>query len=166
MFRKLVYLAAALHLGLVFLTVVHGIDNHTYYRYLERPLACLTAFNYSAWRFAFFTPDVGKSTELEIVLEGPHGRSRRYNTSDGFAFFTANAESENRFYGFKVHAAKDSTYQDLSSLSFCTRMLNLHRDMHRITYRMKGIKYPDMKVYREEGRVDSALFYETRFSLY
>ncbi len=166
MFKKIIYLAAALHLGIIFTTVVHGIDNNTYYKHLESPLACLTAINYSAWRFAFFTPDVGKSTDLEMVLEGADGDTLRYSSAEGFDFFTANIESRNRFYGFKVHAAKDSAYQDLSSRSMCTRMLNLHQDKPRISYAMTGIRYPKMADFVQDSIIKTATFYQTEFVLY
>ncbi|MBK7870283.1 MAG: hypothetical protein IPJ74_06125 [Saprospiraceae bacterium] len=165
MFRKIIYIATALHLSIIFATIVHGLDDN-FYNHFEKPLACLTAINYSAWRFAFFTPDVGKSTEVEIILEGADGKMKRYNTSKDFKFFTSNWESENRFYGFKVHAAKDSAYQDLSSRSMCTRMLNLHQDMHRINYSMKGIQYPKMADFVQDSIIKTGVFYETKFELY
>jgi hypothetical protein len=165
MWRKIVYALAALHLSIVFLTIAHGIDERAY-RWLETPLACLTAINYSAWRFAFFTPNVGKSTAVEIILENEASGLRRYHTGEGFRFFVANRESENRFYGFKVHAAKDSTYQDMSSRSICTRMLNLHRGMSRIHYSATGIQYPTMREFARDSAVSAEVYYETSFELY
>ena len=166
MFKKIVYFLTFIHLSIVALVILHGIDNNKVYGIMEQPLACLTAINYSAWRFAFFTPDVGKSTELEIVLKGDSSQVKRYSTLEGFDFFSSNQESANRFYGYRVHSSKDSMFIDLSARSVCTYMLNEHPEMASISYAMRGILYPEMKEFRNDSLVQSAEFYRIEFALY
>ena len=59
---------AALHLTLIGVVIFHGIDNWVHGGLLERPLAFTCSMNYSVWQYGFFSPDVGKSTEVEISL--------------------------------------------------------------------------------------------------
>lgn len=165
MFRKLIYLLTALHLLIVSSVIFRVLDNKQIYRFTERPFAILTALNYSAWRFAFFTPDVGKSTEVEILLENGAGKKIHYSTLQGFDFFTHNQEAANRFYGYKVHSARDSTFIDLCARSACTYLLNEHPEMTKITYTMRGIKYPDLRDFRRGVVVEKGTFYQVQFGL-
>ena len=166
MFRKIVYFLTFAHLSLVTLVIFHGLDHDKLFGLLEKPLACITAINYSAWRFAFFTPDVGKSTEVEIKMRNVNGDSIRYSTLEGFKFLTANRESANRFYGYKVHSARDSTFSDLSARSVCTFMLNEHPEMDQISFTMRGIMYPEMKEFRQDSLAKKGEFYTIEFGLY
>lgn len=165
MFRKIIYILAALHLLLVAAVILRLLDNDKVYHSMEKPFAILTAINYSAWRFAFFTPDVGKSTEVDILLENDLGKKIHYSTLEGFDFFTHNQESANRFYGYKVHAARDSSFIDLCARSACTYLLNEHPGMTKITYTMKGIKYPDLMDFRKGAKVEKGTFYQVQFGL-
>jgi hypothetical protein len=165
MFRKIIYLLTTLHLLVVTLVIFRVLDNKKIYQAVERPFAILTALNYSAWRFAFFTPDVGKSTEVDILLENAAGKKIHYSTLQGFEFFTHNWEAANRFYGYKVHSARDSVFIDLSARSACTYLLNEHPEMNKITYTMRGIKYPDMREYRQDKKVEMGTFYQVQFGL-
>ena len=79
MFKKIVYVLSFLHLGLIAVVIFHGLDITAIYSKVERPVGFLTAVNYAPWRFAFFTPDVGKSTEVEILLKGKNGEKKRYS---------------------------------------------------------------------------------------
>jgi hypothetical protein len=165
MFRKIIYGITFLHLSLITMVIFHGLDNDRVFGILERPLAFITAVNYSAWRFAFFTPDVGKSTEVEIILRGDSNRVKRYSTLEGFEFFTSNLESANRFYGYKVHSARDSAFIDLSARSACTFLLNEHQGMDRISFTMRGIIYPKMDGFRKDSLINQAEFYRIEFEL-
>ncbi len=165
MFRKIIYILTAFHLLLVAAVILRLLDNDKVYQFAEKPFAILTAVNYSAWRFAFFTPDVGKSTEVDILLENGQGKKIHYSTLEGFDFLTHNQESANRFYGYKVHAARDSTFIDLCARSACTYLLNEHPEMTKITYTMKGIKYPDLADFRKGTKVEKGTFYQVQFGL-
>ncbi|RMG29958.1 MAG: hypothetical protein D6730_03120 [Bacteroidetes bacterium] len=165
--KKIVYSLAFAHLLLVTLVIFHGLDKITYTTFLEKPMAFLASVNYSAWRFGFFTPDVGKSTEVEIILSNDAGDSLRYSTLEGFDFFTSNWESENRFYGFKVHSAADTNFQNLSTRSACTYMLNMHPPGYkRISYSMRGIRYPKMQAFTQDSAIKKAEFYRVEYELY
>lgn len=165
MFRKIAYLLVASHFTLITLVILRILDFDKLYRVAEKPLSFVTAINYSAWRFAFFTPDVGKSTEVEIVMENGQGKKIRYSTLHGFAFFTHNRESANRFYGYKVHTARDSMFIDLSSRSACTYLLNEHLGMTKIHFSMRGIQYPDMVDFQKGAKIAQSTFYDTSFGL-
>ena len=162
MFRKIVYLLCVFHFSLISLTIFHGLDNTTPNTFMERPLAVLTAINYSAWRFGFFTPNVGNSTQVDIKLGGRNGEERHYSTAEDFAFFTHHHESANRFYGHKVHSTKDSLFQDLAARSICTYVLNEHPEMNQIQFSMKGIRYPEMRAFTR----DSAILREDHYSVF
>lgn len=164
--KIIVYTLAFLHLSIVSLTIFHGLSDYNTYGFLEKPLGALTTINYSAWRFGFFTPNVGNSTEVKFVLRNPLGEEIIHNTSDGFDFFTSNLESANRFYGHKVHSAKDSLFLDLSARSMCAFMLNEHEGMNYISMSMKGIRYPTMKNFRKDSVIKMNEYYRVEFELY
>ncbi len=166
MYKKLVYGLTTLHLCLVTAVILRMLPLGIFNGKLEAPLACLTSVNYSAWRFAFFTPDIGKSTEIEAILSNRAGDTIRLSTNEDFRFFTHNLESENRFYGYKVHSAKDSMFIDLSARSASTFLLNEYPTMDRITYRMNGMIYPEMQEQRRDSAIIEDTFYEITFSLY
>jgi len=65
--RKFIYTVVFLHLLLVFMTIFHAID-WLYNRnsFTEKTFAVICSLNYSVWRYGFFTPDVGRSNEIEI----------------------------------------------------------------------------------------------------
>lgn len=165
MFRKIVYSLVGIHFTIITLAIVGVLNFEKLYRHAEIPMAILTSLNYSAWRFAFFTPDVGKSTEVDILLENTQGKKIHYSTSKGFKFLTHNQESANRFYGYKVNTARDTLFMDLSARSACTYLLNEHRDMNRISFTMRWIFYPDMIDYRKGAKIQKETFYETTFGL-
>lgn len=165
MLRKIIYLLCAFHLALISLTIFHGLDDKTPNSVLERPLALITAINYSAWRFGFFTPNVGNSTQVDIHLGGRNDESLQYSTGEDFAFFTSNHESANRFYGHKVHSSKDSLFQDLAARSICTYVLNEHPEMNQIKFTMKGIRYPEMRDFVRDSAILREDYYSVTFSL-
>ena len=163
--KKIVYLITSFHLFLVAVVIFHGLEIDRKNDWLEQPLAFLTAINYSAWRFGFFTPNVGYNTDVHMTLYTPENDSMLYSSFEGFDFFTSNQESANRFYGFKVHSSKDSLFLDLSSRSLCTRMLNLHPETYRIKYELGGVRYPKMKAFTQDSAIINDVFYETEFEL-
>ncbi len=165
LFRKIVYTLAAVHLGLITLVICHVIDEHKAYRFLEQPFAFLTAINYSIWKFGFFTPDIGRSTEVEIYMSGPGQQPVRYSTLEGFEFFTNDHENRNRFYGYKIHSARDTTFINLSARSACVYMLNEHPGMDYIQFVMRGITYPSMKEFRQDSTYAHEEFYCIEFTL-
>lgn len=163
--KKAVYALAFAHLVVVALTIFHGIDRVLYKGWWHKPLAFYSSLNYAVWRYGFFAPDVGRSTEVEITVHSDGGEITRYSTLDGFRFFTSNLESANRFYGFKVSTASDEVFQDLSARSVAARMLNIHQDAWRIDYAMRGIRYPTMGDYVKGEPVRKVEFYNTTFVL-
>lgn len=156
---------AALHLTLIGVVIFHGIDNWVHGGVLERPLAFICSMNYSVWQYGFFSPDVGKSTEVEISLLEDDGDVVNYSTLDDFRFFTANQEAANRFYGFKVHTSSDSVFQDLCARSASARLLNIHDRAWRISYVMRSIRYPTMEGYLLGEPPQVTEFYRTEFEL-
>ena len=163
--KRAIYALTFIHLVLIALTIFHGIDGWLHRGWLEKPLAFYNSLNYAVWRYGFFAPDVGRSTEVEITVHSDGGQVTQYNTLDGFRFFTSNLESANRFYGFKVSMANDEAFQDLSARSVATRMLNIHQDAWRIDYAMRGIRYPTMDEYVKGAPVRKVEFYNTTFVL-
>ncbi len=163
--KKAIYALAFAHLLVVGLTIFHGIDRWLYKGWLHKPLAFYSSLNYAVWRYGFFAPDVGRSTEVEITVHSDSGEVTRYSTLDGFRFFTSSLESANRFYGFKVSTASDETFHDLSARSVAAHMLNIHQDAWRIDYAMRGIRYPTMGEYVKGEPVRKVEFYNTTFVL-
>lgn len=165
MIKKIIYGLAFLHLLLISLSVFHLIDGLLKTRYLAKPLAFISTLNYSVWRYGFFSPDVGKTMEVEMMIYEDSIHVRKYSTVEGFDFYVANNEAANRFYGFKAHTAADTTFLDLCSLSACTRMLNLHPGAWRIDYTVRSIRYPTMKGYREQDTIAIEPLYTTSFEV-
>ena len=164
--KKVIYSLAFLHLLLISLSVFHLIDRVLKVNILAEPLAFISTLNYSVWRYGFFSPDVGKTMEVEILIYEDSVNVRKYSTVEGFDFFTANQEAENRFYGFKAHTSADTTFLDLCSRSASTRMLNLHPDAWRIDYTVRSIRYPTMKDFRQNDTITINPLYTTTFELY
>ena len=164
--KKVIYGLAFVHLVLIGLSVFHLIDGLLKNKYLAEPLAFVSTLNYSVWRYGFFSPDVGKSVEVEMLIYEDSTNVRKYLTTEGFDFFLANQEAANRFYGFKAHTRADSTFLDLCSRSAATRMLNLHPDAWRIDYTVRSIRYPTMEGYRQNDSIRVIENYTTAFELY
>lgn len=163
--KKTIYTLAYIHLSLIMVVILHGLDSVTYNPWLEKPLGFLCSVNYSVWQYGFFSPDVGKSSEIELTLFEDGGRVNRFSTVDGFEFYTSNQESLNRFYGFKHNTAKDSVFQDLCARSVAARMLNTHPSAWRLDYVMRSISFPELKNYTPESKIDTLEFYSTSFVL-
>ena len=153
------------HLGLITVVIFHGMDRWVHGSILEKPLAFLSSLNYSVWQYGFFSPDVGKSTEIEIVLLENTGDTIRYSTLEGFRFFLSGEETNNRFYGFKAHTAADTTFLDLCARSAAARLLNIHSEAYLVSYKMHSIRYPSMAEFRQNEPVRKAELYETVFAL-
>lgn len=163
--KRIVYTLAFAHLLLIAVVILHGLDKIVHQGWLERPLAFWCSLNYSVWQYGFFSPDVGKSTEVEIRLYDDNDRDTVLSTLNGFRFYTHNIESANRFYGFKVHTAGDSTFQDLCARSASTLMLNRHTEAWKIDYTMRSIRYPSMKDQRIGAPPLVIEFFTTTFAL-
>jgi hypothetical protein len=163
--KRFVYSLAFVHLSLIAVVIFHGLDELMLRGWWEQPLAVIRDVNYSLWKYGFFAPDVGASTEVEIRLTDDGGQVRRYSTLEGFRFFLSNLESANRFYGFKRETAIDENYQDLSARSVATRMLNLHPNAWRVEYTLRSIRYPTMRDYRNGARAKVGEIYDTTFVL-
>ena len=163
--KRVVYTLAVFHLGLISLSVFHLIDVPLKNKYLSQPLAFISTLNYSVWRYGFFTPDVGKSVEVEFLLYEDTTSVLKYSTLEEFDFFTYTSDAANRFYGFKHHSAADSLFLDLSSRSACTMMLNLHPEAWRIDFSLRSIHYPTMKGYRENDSIRIEEQFYTSFEL-
>jgi hypothetical protein len=165
MVRKVVYLLVVCHLTLVAGAVTHKVDGLIYRSWWEKPLLLYTALSYSVWRFGFFAPDVGKSTEVDITVHRQDGSSQRYTTLDGFRFFTTNHESANRFYVFKLRSVREKPLRDLAARSVATRMLNMDPDGVAVDYALRTIRYPTMSDFRRGAPVDHVELYSTTFGL-
>ncbi len=83
--KKLVYFLVFFHLGLISLSIFHALDK-LYGKgvWMEKSLAFICSLNYSVWRYGFFSPDVGNSTEVEIKTVDGAGVQKKYSTLDGF----------------------------------------------------------------------------------
>ena len=163
--KRLAYIFAAIHLMVIGLAVSHGIDPFLHRWGLEFGLAILRDLNYSVWRYSFFAPDVGFSTELSIRVFRDDGTVVEYSTLDNFRFFTASQESANRFYGLKRRATVDETFGDLGARSLATRMINLHESASRIDIAMRSIRFPNMEKFRQGEKAAVAELYSTTFAL-
>lgn len=160
------YILAFIHLTTITVVIFHGIDRYVHGGWWEKPLGFLCSINYSIWQYGFFSPDVGKSAELEIKVYTDKGEVKDYSTLKGFEFYTSNSESLNRFYGYKHHTAGDSTFLDLCARSVAARMLNIHQDAWQIDYTMRSIRYPSMKEYQIGKPPQIVEFYTTTFILH
>jgi hypothetical protein len=156
---------AFVHVTMIGVTILHGTDGWLHHGWWEKPLAFYSSLNYAIWRYGFFSPDVGRSTQVEITVHTDGGGVTRYDTLEGFRFFTASLESANRFYGFKVRTASDEAFHDLSARSAAARLMNIHRDAWRIDYVMRSIRYPSMADYAKGAPIRKVEFYNTSFVL-
>ncbi len=143
----------------------HLIDIPLRNKYLSEPLAFISTLNYSVWRYGFFTPDVGKSVEVEFLVFEDSITATEYSTLKDFDFFLSTDDAANRIYGFKHHSVADSTFLDLNSMSTCTRMLNLHPEAWRIDFTLRDIHYPTMEGYRQNDSIRITEQYYTSFEL-
>src|SRR5262245_25817624 len=139
--KRTIYALTFIHLVVIALTIFHGIDGWLHKGWWEKPLAFYNSLNYAVWRYGFFAPDVGRSNEVEITVHSDGGQVTRYNTLDGFRFFTSNLESANRFYGFKVSMATDGTLQDLSARSGAARRLKIRWEGWRMDCSLRCLGY-------------------------
>jgi len=163
--KKVIYALAFVHLGLIAVTIFHGLDNQVRWGFWAKPLSLLCSVNFSVWQYGFFSPDVGKSTEVQIDLLDVDGHHKQLSTHNGFCFFLSNQESSNRLYSFKTHSANDTALLDLCARSVCTRLMNMYPDVYRIGYSMRSVRYPTMKSYRNGEPVSEVEFYTTEFQL-
>ena len=164
--KKIIYALAFVHLMLIGLSIFHLIDKLLNEKYFAEPLALLSTFNYSVWRYGFFSPDVGKSIEVEILIYEDSTTVKEYRSTKDFDFFVSTQESANRFYGFKAHTAADTVFLDICARSASTRMLNLHPEAWRINYTTRSIRYPTMEGYRKKEPIKIIDLYSTAFELY
>ncbi|MBK8042449.1 MAG: hypothetical protein KBG02_11150 [Haliscomenobacter sp.] len=163
--KKLIYFLAFFHLSVIAVVIFHGLDSVVHKGWWEKPLAFICSINYSIWQYGFFSPDVGKSSEVKIRVFEDGGSVKEYSTLNGFDFYTHHPESLNRFYGFKHHTATDTVFQDLCARSVATRMLNIHQDAWRVDYTMRSIHYPRISQFKPGAPVDTVAFYLTTFQL-
>jgi len=164
--RRVVYLLAFLHLALVAAVIFHAADPWITRGWWERPLGFWGGVNFSMWRFGFFSPDVGKSSEIEFKINYRDGRVEKLSTLDGFKFFTAQHESLIRFYGFRIHTAEDPALQDLGARSVVVRLLNelgVAENVVSVDYTVRSIRYPTMQGFRAGEPVETTEFYRTTF---
>ena len=164
--RRIVYLLAFVHLALVAAVIFHAADPWITRGWWERPLGFWGGINFSMWRFGFFSPDVGKSSEIEFKITLRDGRVEKLSTLSGFDFFTANHESLIRFYGFRIHTAEDPALQDLCARSVVVRLLNelgISGDVVSVEYALRSIRYPTMQGFRSGEPVETTEFYRTNF---
>ena len=164
--RRFIYLLAFVHLALAAAVIFHVADPWITRGWWERPLSFWGGVNFSMWRFGFFSPDVGKSSEIEFKINLRDGRVEKLSTLSGFDFFTANHESLIRFYGFRIHTAEDPALQDLCARSVVVRLLNelgISEDVVSVDYALRSIRYPTMQGFRAGEPVETTEFYRTNF---
>lgn len=164
--RRLIYFLAFVHLALVAGVIFHASDPWITRGWWERPLGFWGGVNFSLWRFGFFSPDVGKSSEIEFKINYRDGRVEKLSTLSGFDFYTANHESLIRFYGFRIHTAEDPALQDLCARSVVVRLLNelgIAGDVVSVDYTLRSIRYPMMQGFRAGEPVETTEFYRTNF---
>lgn len=163
--KRLICILAFCHLMLVGLTIAHNTDKWLHRGPWAKPLMFYGGVSYAIWRFGFFAPDVGKSTEAEIKIYDDAGKSRYYSTLDGFRFFVSTLDASNRFYAFKMLCGSDPAMQDLCARSVATRMMNLHPGGSRVDYTLRTIRYPAMDEYRKGAPISKVELYSTTFAL-
>jgi hypothetical protein len=164
--QRAICFLAFVHLALVAGIILHAADAWITRGWWERPLGFWGGVNFSMWRFGFFSPDVGKSSEIEFKITFRDGRVQKLSSLSGFDFFTANHESLIRFYGFRIHTAEDPALQDLCARSVVVRLLNelgVSGDVVSVEYVLRSIRYPTMKGFRSGEPVETAEFYRTKF---
>ncbi len=164
--KKFIYTLAFVHLLLITLTIFHVFDNwYNKNAIVEKSFAFVCSLNYSVWRYGFFSPDVGRSNEIEIKTFDSDGHEQQFSTLRGFNFFLSNADLAKRFYGFKVYNVADTVIQDLCARSVATRMMNLYPGTTRVTYTLRSIRYPTMEGFRNKEPVEILNLYTTDFKL-
>ena len=164
--RRFIYLLAFVHLALAAAVIFHVADPWITRGWWERPLSFWGGVNFSMWRFGFFSPDVGKSSEIEFKINLRDGRVEKLSTLSGFDFFTANHESLIRFYGFRIHTTEDPALQDLCARSVVVRLLNelgISQDVVSVEYALRSIRYPTMQGFRSGEPIETTEFYTTNF---
>ncbi len=164
--KRIAYTLAFAHLLLIALVITHVLDYPIKRGNWQRSAAFLSSINYSIWQYGFFSPDVGKSTELEITLEQEDSTILHFSTLDSFRFNVSNNESLNRFYGFKVRAASDTLYGDLCSRSVATRLFNNYPNTRAVGYAMRSVRYPSMSGFLAKDSILKIEFYNTEYRLY
>ena len=166
LFKKTVYILAFVHLTLAGAVIFHAADPWLNRGWWQRPLTFWGGINYSLWRFGFFSPDVGKSSEIEFKIIHKDGRVDKVSTLSDFDFFTANRESLIRFYGFRVHSTEDRGLQDLCARSVVVYLLNelgTSHDVSSVDYTLRSIRYPTMAGFRAGEPVVTTDTYSTTF---
>jgi hypothetical protein len=166
LFQRIVYTLAFIHLCVIGTVIFHGTDSWLNQSWWQRPLVFWGGINYSLWRFGFFSPDVGKSSEIEFRVTQKDGQVRSFTTLAGFNFFTSNRESLIRFYGFRVQAAENPALQDLCARSVIVHLLNeleISQDVSGVDYILRSIRYPTMQGFRNGEPVRTEELYRTSF---
>lgn len=163
--KKVISILVLCHLMLVVLSITHRSDRWLYKGFWTKPLLLYSGLSYAIWRFGFFAPDVGRSTEVEMNVYNDAGEVQRYDTLDGFRFFVSTLESSNRFYTFKTRCVRENLLKDLCARSASTRMLNLHTNATRVQYAARSIRYPTMDEYSRGAPVRKVEYYSTTFIL-
>ena len=163
--KRAIYALAFIHLGLMAASITHGLDDIRVGGWLERPLGFIRDLNYSVWRYGFFAPDVGVSTEVEIRIHEEGGKERVLSTVRGFRWHLSTQDSANRFYGFKRKTPLGDDFLNLAAHSVATRLFNRYPEARRVDYTMRTIRYPTLEGYRkgEEPKVHE--FYDSSFVL-
>ena len=164
--KKIVYILAFVHLTLAGAVIFHAADPWLNRGWWQRPLTFWGGINYSLWRFGFFSPDVGKSSEIEFKITHKDGRVDKVSTLSDFDFFTANRESLIRFYGFRVHSTEYRGLQDLCARSVVVYLLNelgTSHDVSSVDYTLRSIRYPTMAGFRAGEPVVTTETYRTTF---
>lgn len=164
--QRTIYFLAFFHLALVGAVVFHGIDPWANQGWWQRPLGFWGGINYSLWRFGFFSPDVGQSSEIEFKVTHKDGTIEKFSTLESFRFFTKNRESEIRFYAFKSQSSENPALQDLCARSVVVRLLNdlgRSQDVNSVDFTLRTIRYPTMEGFRAGEGIATKEFYSTNF---
>ena len=163
--KKIAYSLAFLHLLIVFLSIFHFFDRvgTSAKPWLEKSVAFYSSLNYSVWSFGFFTPDVGKTNELEIKIYDTAGGEKKFSTLEGFNFFLSNQDLAKRFYGFKKYNSSDTSMQDICARSVATRMMNLFPGIYKVSYTIRSIRYPTLQGFNKKEPVSIQELYSTDF---
>jgi hypothetical protein len=165
--KKIIYILAFTHLFIIFLTIIHALDklSETKVSWIATSINFYCSLNYSVWRYGFFSPDVGRSNEIEIITYSENEKATKYSTLNGFNFFLNNNDLGKRFYGFKTYNAADTLIQDLCARSVATRMINLFPDTKKVRYTIRSIRYPTMQNFRKKEPIQINELYSTEFIL-
>jgi hypothetical protein len=165
--KKIFFTLAFMHLTVILLTIFHVLDEKIYHKNepLEKALTMMCSINYSVWRYGFFSPDVGKSNEIEIKTVDYNGKEKTYSTLNGFSFYCQNSDLAKRFYGYKVYNAGDTSIQDICARSIATRMFNINPDIWKVSYTLRSIRYPTMNGFIKKEPVKVSELYSTDFIL-